>query len=400
MMKHLYEAAREWLQKMGFDVVIAAESEIGNNHKGKKSKKNPKKKLKEDVIEAKKPSMKTSEDVISRILWDRSLQTECFFVGYLDRFSGITEKNFSAFSWEDIASVDYNVLAIPRHRIVYFKYKKMKVWDKGERLDLVFGSTGNKGDILDHIARYESEQTSEDPQGFSDTEEDDDHVVIHTGVDEDEDVHGEQDHWENKLRPNYFLCVRITDSETLEGVSALQDVLLEVQPHYAECCIPPAALHVTLCTLGLDTQEQVADACRFLRENRAELADMAKHRIMLRIEAVDHFYKRVLYGKVQHGTDFTAFVEHLRTLLCNAGISIRDNYEFVPHMTIMKTSRPVSRLLHTKDIDPSIYRSFSDMTFGEQLLDAIHLCPMTAERKEDGFYVCPESIHLFDTKPE
>ena len=45
----------------------------------------------------------------------------------------------------DLASValgtDENVLAIPQHRIHYFKYKDTKIWDRDSRLDLVFGST-------------------------------------------------------------------------------------------------------------------------------------------------------------------------------------------------------------------------------------------------------------------
>ena len=90
----------------------------------------------------KKKSMRTAIDVIQRIQWDDALPTENFSVGYLDRFIGIQEKKFTDFSWEDIASVDYNVLAIPKHRIQYFKYKDVKVWDKQERMDKVFGSIG------------------------------------------------------------------------------------------------------------------------------------------------------------------------------------------------------------------------------------------------------------------
>ena len=86
---------------------------------------------------SKKASMKTSMDVINRILWDEALPTEHFVVGYLDRFIGIIERKFSDFSWEDISSVDYDVLAIPKHRIHYFKYKNVVIWDKNERLDKV-----------------------------------------------------------------------------------------------------------------------------------------------------------------------------------------------------------------------------------------------------------------------
>ena len=41
------------------------------------------------------------------------------------------------------ASAEYEDLAIPQHRIEYFKYKGTKVWDKKSRMDLVFGSSGN-----------------------------------------------------------------------------------------------------------------------------------------------------------------------------------------------------------------------------------------------------------------
>jgi len=87
--------------------------------------------------------MRTASDVINRIKWDEMLPEEFFVVGYIDRFLGVKEESFGTFVWEDLASVDYDVLAIPQHRIQYFKYKTEKVWDKNERLDIVFGSTEN-----------------------------------------------------------------------------------------------------------------------------------------------------------------------------------------------------------------------------------------------------------------
>ncbi|XP_066483810.1 leukocyte receptor cluster member 9 [Tiliqua scincoides] len=99
----------------------------------------------------KKPAMKTADDVISRILWDEQVPTECFSIGYLDRFLGIVEEPFSAFSWEDLASAGPGVLAIPKHRIQYFKYKTRVVWDKVSRTDDIFGSTGSGITILEVI---------------------------------------------------------------------------------------------------------------------------------------------------------------------------------------------------------------------------------------------------------
>jgi hypothetical protein len=53
----------------------------------------------EETEEEKKPSMKTAGDVVKRILWDANLPTDEFLVGYIDRFLGIQEKYFTAFSW-------------------------------------------------------------------------------------------------------------------------------------------------------------------------------------------------------------------------------------------------------------------------------------------------------------
>nr|XP_056720236.1 leukocyte receptor cluster member 9 [Euleptes europaea] len=97
----------------------------------------------------KKPPMKTAEDVISRLLWDTQVPAERFTIGYLDRFLGTLEEPFAAFSWEDLASARPGVLAIPKHRIQYFKYGERVVWDKASRRDDVFGSTGGGRTILE-----------------------------------------------------------------------------------------------------------------------------------------------------------------------------------------------------------------------------------------------------------
>jgi len=98
----------------------------------------------EDTMKiTKKPPMRTATNVISRIQWDPELSESDFVIGYSDRFIGIVEKQFSEFNWEDIATVGIDVLAIPKHRIQYFKYKDKIVWDRRVQLDNFFGSRGN-----------------------------------------------------------------------------------------------------------------------------------------------------------------------------------------------------------------------------------------------------------------
>ena len=97
---------------------------------------------------------------ILRIKWDQSLDSSKFIVAFEDRFIGIIERAFEDFDWDsDLASVGPDVLAIPQHRVQYFKYGNRVVWKKENRLDDFFGSTGGGKTIIDVIK--EEQQLSE-----------------------------------------------------------------------------------------------------------------------------------------------------------------------------------------------------------------------------------------------
>ena len=249
----LVNLADEWLKSQSLEYVFV-EQEKAEKKSPKKKKGKQKKAKEEEVYEEKKSSMKTADDVIKRIQWDSALPSEHFTVAYIDRFIGIVEKNFGAFSWEDIASVDYDELAIPKHRIQYFKYKKQVVWDKTKRIDNVFGSTGSQKTILDVIAEYKepvvaapAPKVKQVPLfgfGYSDEEDsDEEEVSINTGFSnfnptasakaeeeakedkeeaDDDDNHDEtvdtfdglrkrEVYWGKKRRPTHFICLRVTD---------------------------------------------------------------------------------------------------------------------------------------------------------------------------------------------
>ena len=400
MIFDLVDAARTWLQdNTTVSEMSPPEQEAATGTKQKKTSKAKKRNQQKDEADSdKKLPMKTAADVISRIVWDEQLPSDSFTIGYTDRFRGVIEMNFSAFSWEDLASVDNTVLAIPQHRIQYFKYHSVKVWDKNERLDDVFGSTGGTVTITDVMAKYEVEipqGTEAEPVVSRDSCGDND------GADDDSVVANVRspcsDKSNNKLRPNYFLCVRITDSQIAEKIEALQEGVLEVEPHYDECCIKPTALHVTICTLGLDTLEQVSSARRVLEDASGELRAMALKNIVLTIKGVSNFNDKVMYGQVHHEQDFTDFVEHIRTIFCESGFDIRDDRDYVPHMTIMKVNRSMERRLLRKTIDPAIYETAKDVYFGSETISAVHLCSMK-ERTQDGFYVCAASVDLLEVE--
>ncbi|KAJ7600539.1 hypothetical protein C8J56DRAFT_813343 [Mycena floridula] len=81
--------------------------------------------------------LRTSTDVLNRLLWDPTSNKDNFVIGYEDRFVGIKECALSAWSREL-----ENEAFIPLHRIVYFKRTTdgIVVWDKRSKIDLIFGS--------------------------------------------------------------------------------------------------------------------------------------------------------------------------------------------------------------------------------------------------------------------
>ncbi|XP_028630892.1 leukocyte receptor cluster member 9 [Grammomys surdaster] len=130
----------------------------------------PEAESKKPEAESKKPALRTAADVIQRILWDPRLEPADFSVGYTDRFLGVQEEPFCAFCWDEpLAALGPGVLAVPQHRIRYFRFRGRLVWDRASRTDLIFGSGSVAGrgptilDALDGGDEHWTEVTLEIP---------------------------------------------------------------------------------------------------------------------------------------------------------------------------------------------------------------------------------------------
>ena len=117
------------------------------------------KKMREQQSRRKKARMRTALEVIRRLEWDPACCADAVVVGYRD-LGEIVERPLDAFShWGAIELAGEDDLAIPQHRVVYFKSGDAIVWDKrriydGCRLDGVYGSTGHvKVDLSEIAAR-------------------------------------------------------------------------------------------------------------------------------------------------------------------------------------------------------------------------------------------------------
>ena len=232
--------------------------------KTSKEEQRRKKKVAKEKVEERKgklPSMKTAADVISRLQWDRQLPVDNFTVGYIDRFRGVLEQPFTAFCWEDLASVDdFEVLAIPQHRIQYFKYSGTKVWEKATRMDLIFGSTGDQRGIVQVMEDVDLQKHEEE-----DEESDDGEVEL----DVQEDRSEEQLVAEEE-RSTHFLAVRITDLEVVSNLRLVRESIATHEPILEQCCTRSSLFHLTIVMLRIEGPDRLV-ASRAMMERRGPL---------------------------------------------------------------------------------------------------------------------------------
>ncbi|MGB1014965.1 MAG: DUF504 domain-containing protein, partial [Nannocystaceae bacterium] len=76
-------------------------------------------------------NLRTSREVYDRLRWDAAFELAAFTVGYEERFSGLRESPLAKFA----ATGD-----IPWHRVWHIRVGPLMIWDRKQRIDLLFGS--------------------------------------------------------------------------------------------------------------------------------------------------------------------------------------------------------------------------------------------------------------------
>lgn len=110
-------------------------------------------------------SLRPALDILSRIRHDPNLQEEDFIVGYSDRHTDVKELPVTL--WKgDVTDEEF----IPQHRILYFRRKGdgAKVWDRAERLDVVFGSGKGASAAIAHDGIGQQKPTIEEKNALVD----------------------------------------------------------------------------------------------------------------------------------------------------------------------------------------------------------------------------------------
>ncbi|CAL1611002.1 unnamed protein product [Knipowitschia caucasica] len=409
------------------ETVGRTEDENEDSSKKKKVKAKQRELYKEKET-TKKPRMRTADDVISRILWDSSVDSDQFVVGYVDRFLGVLERPFDDFNWDtDPCDCDYTTeLALPRHRIQYFTYRGQRLWDRHSRTDRVFGSTGQalappfggKAEVEEEIETLQTDVETCTVNGDVENERQNEMNIdasesdlqppgqdtsatnraMDRSANEDEEnqkqealnvaeVPAESEQQEErpggrppKKRPTHFVTFRANTPSVLACFEQLQAELTAALPASAPHWSSISCLHVTLCLLVLPGEEEVQAAVevlqRYARWNRNPPLTLT---FPLKLK---HFNGRVLYVSPQPRLQLQQFNSGLQEAYREQGLLHRDSFNPRYHLTLAKTVGLDADRIFQGVENLKVGRG---LNFGRLPVNTLHLCTIGG-CDEDGFY--------------
>ncbi|XP_060586861.1 uncharacterized protein LOC132742445 [Ruditapes philippinarum] len=173
-------------------------------------------------------------------------------------------------------------------------------------------------------------------------------------------------------RPNFFVALQITDTNTIEKLVDAQKQVIKRYPNYADYKIPANGFHLTLSVLKLDNKSNYKACFEAMNQAKSKLEKLARNTEPLIFQGLDHFNERVIYAKVKYSQQFLALVDEIRVI--NAGFDVGSSRSsFKPHLTLFKVGRSGS--FERKDILLNIFNE-PDCPFGSQAIDNIQVCRM------------------------
>jgi uncharacterized protein (UPF0248 family) len=110
-----------------------------------------------------KQKLVPASEVLRRIQWDKTLSASDFSVMHYDRVAdAVFETPVNAPNHSIAGKATSFIEALPEHRIVGIKYRERVVWDREQRMDLVFGSEGIEQVVREYDAwKQQRDETNE-----------------------------------------------------------------------------------------------------------------------------------------------------------------------------------------------------------------------------------------------
>lgn len=214
--------------------------------------------------------------------------------------------------------------------------------------------------------------------------------------DPEEEFEEVEEGFEEEVRPNYFLALRITNPTIISKIGRVQDFIERVYGDLVEgYLVDRGCLHITLNVLRLPTNDDVFTAIEamnaFQRGGFQRLVP-TKTTVKLRVQGIRQFKTRVMFADILEDSnkEILKDVFHgIRSTLARAGIN-EQSQKFDPHLTILKFRTDKNQVC--PQISESVLRAAGvPLDFGVQFLHKLDLCSMK-EKDESGYYSIIHSI--------
>ena len=160
----------------------------------------------------------------------------------------------------------------------------------------------------------------------------------------------------------------------------------------------PGLFHITLSMVRINGSKGLDEAKILMDEIREEFDIIVKSQsCKLVLNGLDTFGQRVLFAKVI--CDPVDIYDNMYSVIQNklescVNVSTTNKFQSVPHMTLLKVSRPVARIRNSKYLPSYLYEEFVDKKFGTQPINNLKLCLIDAESGSDGFYQTVSTIEF------
>ncbi|XP_078398220.1 A kinase (PRKA) anchor protein 7 isoform X2 [Cetorhinus maximus] len=206
-----------------------------------------------------------------------------------------------------------------------------------------------------------------------------------------------------KAHPNYFVSIPITNPKIVDGIKAVQDIVVQTDERLSKAMIPVPCLHVTILVMYLANEMEVNKAVNAIEECKEMVQKILQGpQLALQFQGIADFRDEVVFAQLvqnEHLTTLAHIAETVKTRLQANGILTGDSKAFKPHLTFMKLPRaPKLRQQGIKKFSPELYKNFEDHYFGDEIVTCLHLCSMLKKKQPNGYYHCETSVAVGEKK--
>lgn len=206
-------------------------------------------------------------------------------------------------------------------------------------------------------------------------------------------------------RPNYFVCLKIDNSDILKALRSVQENILSNCPAIKPALTSIDCLHITLMVFNIDSKDRLDEAKKALDEvvSRVKSGDTSAtgDAKMFSVHGLGNFRQQVLFAHIDNGREIVQDIGmHVKESYENRGIFSTDLKPLNLHATILKLSKsPKLRKKGIKKINTEWFANDKDTFFGFQQISDLLLCSMEKPKiTSTKFYHVEHTVPLFNCK--